>query len=344
MNAKADRKSLLRSSIKSETASVDKRFDPEALDKRYEAAEDALAGRPLGLVGPKLDVARDVADLRAEIGASTSANAKVIIRIPIEKAHDNPFNARHIYDPETVKSLAASLATRGQLVAAPAIAHPSLSGHYLLIDGHYRKRALLAAGKTEIECVVHDVADELDMYRMSYLINEERNAQSPLDNALAWQKLLEEAKVADGEGIAELIGISPAAVAKTMALLKLPQSALDKMREHPAKFGVAIGYEVYRISKLVTEKELLELMERVVKDDLSSRALEQLRAKLEDAKPRKKKEVSRQYRINSGTVQIGFIKEWDSGKVAFEVNLADSKDREALVDELKRRFNLSESN
>ncbi|MBK4739089.1 ParB/RepB/Spo0J family partition protein [Noviherbaspirillum pedocola] len=343
MNAKADRKSLLRSSIKSETASVEKRFDPQELDKRYEAAEDALAGRPLGLAGPRLDASLAAADLRAEIGASSDANAKVIIRIPIDKAHDNPFNARQIYDPETVKSLAASLATRGQLVAAPAITHPSMPGHYLLIDGHYRKRALLAAGKTEIECVVHDVSDELDMYRMSYLINEERNAQSPLDNALAWQKLLDEAKVADGEGIAELIGISPAAVAKTMALLKMPQSALDKMREYPTKFGVAIGYEVYRISKIVAEKELLDLMERVVKDDLSSRALEQVRAKLEEAKPRKKKEVSRQYRINSGPAQIGFIKEWDSGKVAFEVNLADPKEREALVDELKRRFNLSEN-
>jgi ParB family chromosome partitioning protein len=344
MNAKADRKSLLRSSIKSETASVEKRFDLQALDKRYEAAEDALAGRPLGLAGPRLDASRAAADLRAEIDTSKAGDAKRIIRVPIDRVHDNPFNARHIYDAETVKTLAASLATRGQLVAAPAIAHPNIQGHYLLIDGHYRKRALLAAGKTEMECVVHEVADDLDMYRMSYLINEERNAQSPLDNALAWQKLLAEAKVADGEGIAELIGISPAAVTKTMALLKLPQGALEKMREHPVKFGVAIGYEVYRISKIVAEKELLDLMERVVKDDLSSRALEQLRAKLEEAKPRKKKEVSRQYRINSGSTQIGFIKEWDSGKVAFEVNLADPKEREALVDELKRRFNLSEGN
>src|SRR5438309_12027111 len=106
MNAKADRKSLLRSSIKSETASVEKRFDPQALDKRDEAAEDALAGRPLGLAGPRLEASRAETDLRAEIGAPTDGNAKAIIRIPIDKAHDNPFNARHIYDPETIKSLA----------------------------------------------------------------------------------------------------------------------------------------------------------------------------------------------------------------------------------------------
>jgi ParB family chromosome partitioning protein len=251
-------------------------------------------------------------------------------------------NARHIYDPEAVKALAASIATRGQLVPAPAARHPSLAGHVVLIDGHYRKRALLAAGKTEIECVLQDVSNELDMYRMSYLINEERNAQSPLDNALAWQKLLVEQKVADGAGVAELTGLSTAAVAKTMAFLKLPEAALAKLREAPGKFGIAVGYEIYQLSKMLSEKELLELMQRTLDEDLSSRALESLRSKLEEAKPRKKKEVSRQYRIKAGKTQIGFIKEWDSGRVALDINLVDPKEREALVDELKRRFQIGD--
>jgi ParB family chromosome partitioning protein len=332
MSSKANRKDLLRSSIKNEADSVDKRF---------EAAEEAMEGRPLGLVGPRVPAGPAARDLRAEIAAEPSETT--VLRVPLESAHDNPMNARQIYDPEAVKSLAASLGTRGQLVPAPAVWHPEKPGHVILIDGHYRKRALQACGRSEIEVVIKELASELDMYRMSYLINEERNAQSPLDNALAWGKLLEEKKVADNEGIAEMIGMSPALVAKTMALLKLPKAALAKMKETPSKFGPAIGYEVYRCSKSMPEQSLLSLMDRIVAEDLSSRAIEALRVKLEDAKPRKKKEVSRQYRINAGKDQIGFIKEWDSGKVAFEVNFADPKDREALVEELKRRFSLSES-
>lgn len=332
MSAKANRKDLLRSSIKNEAESVDKRF---------EAAEEAMEGRPLGLVGPRIPVAHSPPDLRAEIDVEPSAS--MVARVPIGNAHDNPMNARQIYDPEAVKSLAASLATRGQLVPAPAIWHPDKPGHVILIDGHYRKRALLACGRSEIEVVIKELASELDMYRMSYLINEVRNAQSPLDNALAWGKLLEEKKVADNEGIAEMIGMSPSLVAKTMALLKLPESALAKMKEKPSKFGQAIGYEVYRCSKSMPEHDLLALMDRIVAEDLSSRTIEALRVKLEEAKPKKKREVSRQYRINAGKDQIGFIKEWDSGKVAFEVNFADPKEREGLVEELKKRFNLSES-
>lgn len=332
MSAKANRKDLLRSSIKNEADSVDKRF---------EAAEEAMEGRPLGLVGPRVPGGPATRDLRAEIAAEPSETA--VLRVPLESAHDNPLNARQIYDPEAVRSLAASLGTRGQLVPAAAVWHPEKPGHVILIDGHYRKRALQACGRPDIEVVIKELASELDMYRMSYLINEERNAQSPLDNALAWGKLLEEKRVADNEGIAEMIGMSPALVAKTMALLKLPEAALAKMKETPSKFGPAIGYEVYRCSKIMPEQTLLSLMDRIVAEDLSSRGIEALRVKLEDEKPRKKKEVSRQYRINAGKDQIGFIKEWDSGKVAFEVNFVDPKERKALVEELKRRFNLSES-
>jgi ParB family chromosome partitioning protein len=342
MSGRPDRKSLLRSSIRSETEAVEKRYEPANVDKRYDAADSALVGRPLGLVGPTVANARSAVDFSAEIASKDGVNGKTIVRVPLSMVHDNPLNARHIYDPEAVKALAASIATRGQLVPAPAARHPDLAGHVVLIDGHYRKRALFAAGKTDIECLLQDVSSELDMYRMSYLINEERNAQSPLDNALAWQKLMAEQKVPDGAGIAELTGLSTAAVAKTMAFLKLPEAALSKLREAPAKFGVAVGYEIYQLSKLLTEQELLDLMQRTVNENLSSRALEALRAKLENAKPRKKKEVSRQYRIKAGKTQIGFIKEWDSGRVALDINLVDPKERQALVDELKRRFQIGD--
>lgn len=342
MTSKPDRKSMLRSSIKNETQAVEKRFEPATVDQRYDAADSALEGRPQGLVGPTLAKSRAAADFSAEIDVTQATRNKAVLRVPLTLVHDNPLNARHIYDPEAVKALAASIATRGQLVPAPAARHPSIAGHVVLIDGHYRKRALLAAGKTEIECVLQDVSNELDMYRMSYLINEERNAQSPLDNALAWQKLLVEQKVADSAGVAELTGLSTTAVAKTMAFLKLPEAALSKLREAPAKFGIAVGYEIYQLSKLLSEKELLELMQRTLEEDLSSRALEGLRSKLVDAKPRKKKEVSRQYRIKAGKTQIGFIKEWDSGRVALDINLIDPKEREALVDELKRRFQIGD--
>ncbi len=323
--SKPDRKALMRKSLAGESESVDRRFA---------AAEEAMASRPKGLMSPP---AQD-AGFSAETDFARGEGA--VARIPIERVHDNPFNARSIYDPEAIKDLASSLATRGQLVPAPAIAHPTMEGHYVLIDGHYRKRALQAAGKKEIDCVIHRAESDLDLYRVSFLINEQRNAQSPLDNAIAWRRLLSEGLVESADAIGEMLGISKGNVAKTLALLNLPESALAKIREAPKKFGLAIGYEISRAAKTLGEEDLLAFMDRILREDLSSRQVESLRAKIEAAPTRKPKEVSRQYKVRSGEAQIGFIKEWDSGKVALEVRVIDPKEREALVEELKRRFGI----
>lgn len=342
MSSKPDRKALLRKSISSEAAAVEQRFSPSDMQKRYANAEDALIGRPQGLVGPT--VITSTTPLDATFSAENGrAPRRQILRVPIDRAHDNPLNARRIYDPEVIKAMAASLATRGQLVLVPAIRHPTLPEDVILLDGHYRKRGLQAAGKTEIEIDLQEVSSELEMYRISFLINEERNSQTTLDNALAWQKLLSERIVNDNEALAELTGMSAANVAKTLALLKLPEAAVSKIRDRPAKFGIALGYELVQCAKLLDEAALLTLMDRVVTEDISSRALEAIRHKLTTDAPRKKKEISRQYKIHAGAQQIGFIKEWDSGKVTMEVSLPHQVDREALVASLKRRFMLDEA-
>jgi len=55
---------------------------------------------------------------------------------------ENPLNARRIYDPQIVQERAASIATHGQQTPGLAAPDPTRPGWYVLIDGHYRKRAL----------------------------------------------------------------------------------------------------------------------------------------------------------------------------------------------------------
>lgn len=323
MTKKIDRKALIRQS----RDDVDK--DPVA--RRFDVAEATMGGRTQGLLSPEPSPS-----FRAET-SSAPADGR-LLRVAIDRVHDNPMNARQIYDPEVIKDLASSVATRGQLVPAPAIAHPTLEGHYILIDGHYRKRALVAAGKHEIDCQLHVVTGDLELYKRSFLINEERSSQSPLDNAISWRRLLDAELLDSADAIGEMLGVSKGYVAKTMALLKLPERALDKIRETPGKFGLSIGYEISRCASLMEEDELLELMDRVVRDDLSSRQVEAFRANIEARPNRKQKEMSRQYRLKDGK---GVIKAWSS-KVSLEVRVFDPREREALVEELKQRFGLDE--
>ena len=322
MSSKIDRKAAMRASLFAEKKDVNARFA---------AADAVLAERPSGFA---------VAAPSTFSAENVSTGERQIVSAPLDKVHENPLNARHIYNPDVVKELAASIATRGQMVPASAIAHPSIPGEFLLIDGHYRKKALTAAGHPTMDLVIRLHEGDIELYRMSWLLNEERNAQSALDNAFSWRKLIDKGLVQNEGQIAELLGVSLSTVNKTLALLGLPSAALDKMRERPEKFGVFAGYELTFAAKKLSEPELLSLVERIVVEDLSSRQVGAIRTKLEAGDKRKRKETSRQYKIQNFGQQIGSLKEWDSGKVSLEVIVVDPKERATLVAELRTRFGL----
>jgi len=325
---KLDRKALMKKSVGEERAQI-----RSTQDRRFAAAEQKLETHPNGLLAPA------ASSFSGETDAPKDGES--IIRVDLSKVHDNPWNARFLYDSAEIETLGLSISAHGQKVPVPVMRHPSLDGHYVLIDGHYRKLALKAAGRNEIACIVQGPMDDLALYQESYLINDQRNAQTALDNAMAWRRLLDDKLVGSNDEIAESLGINKSVVSRTLSLLKLPAEALKKIQEHPAKFSAHIGYEIYLCSSVMDEVSLLKLMDRVIAEDLSKRDLQLIREKIESKPERKSKEVSRQFKIRQDAAQIGFIKEWDSGKVALEVTLTDPKEREALVEELKRRFALA---
>jgi ParB family chromosome partitioning protein len=308
---------------------------------RFARAEAAIAQHPNGLL--KAKGADEVGAFSAENDDGSTAG-RVLKRIPLAQLHDNPLNARRIYDPTTVQERAASIATHGQKTPGLAAPDPKRPGHYILIDGHYRKRALASAGKTEMECFIESDLSDLDFYRLSFLLNEQRSDQSALDNAIAWRQLLDEGKVQKEEEICELTGMSAGTVNKTLALLKLPESVLTAMRDRPSAIGIATGYELTLYYKLAGEDRTRELALRIMNDGLSSREVEAIRKQAQEGKSRKVKEISRQYKIRTSDGEVlGTIKEWDSGRVVLDVQLAERDAREALVEALKSRFGLDKT-
>ncbi|MCA3192231.1 MULTISPECIES: ParB/RepB/Spo0J family partition protein [unclassified Cupriavidus] len=314
----------------------------DAID-RFARAEAALSEHPNGLLQNQRAANPPIATFSAE-SAVANVEGRLLIRVPIANLHDNPFNARRIYDPAVVQERAASIATHGQKtpgLAAPDAARP---GHYILIDGHYRKRALASAGKLEMECFIEDDLSDLDFYRLSFLLNEQRSDQSALDNAIAWRQLLDEGKVQKEEEICELTGMSAGTVNKTLALLKLPESVIAVMRERPSAIGIAAGYELTLYCKIAGEDRTRELATRIMNDGLSSREVESIRKQAQEGKSRKVKEISRQYKIRTEAGQLlGTIKEWDSGRIMLDVQLTDRNAREDLLEVLKARFGLDKT-
>ncbi|MHA7684416.1 ParB/RepB/Spo0J family partition protein [Cupriavidus sp. PET2-C1] len=312
----------------------------DAID-RFARAEAAISQHPNGLLQVR---AREPSPIFSAESESEEEGGRILMKVPLAQLHDNPFNARRIYDPVVVQERAASIATHGQ--KTPGLATPDLArpGHYILIDGHYRKRALASAGKLEMECFIESNLNDLDFYRLSFLLNEQRSDQSALDNAIAWRQLLDEGKVQKEEDICELTGMSAGTVNKTLALLRLPESVLGVMRERPSAIGIATGYELTLYCKIVGEDRTRDLATRIMAEGLSSREVEAIRKHAQEGKARKIKEISRQYKIRSDAGQLlGTIKEWDSGRVVLDVQVSDRGAREALVETLKARFGLEKT-
>lgn len=317
MGGKVDRKALMRKSLATEASDADKRL--KIVDERFAAAA-------------AVDAAKPDSTFRAE----SSGHRR--IRVKIALVDDNAFNPRQIYDPEVVKERAASIAANGQQEAAKAAIHPDNPERYMLIDGGYRKRALLHLGEDEIDLELREVASKLDFYKLGRLFNKERDDQSALDDALSWKVMLDNKLVENEEGLVDVVGMSWPMINKCMALTKLPDVAIAKIREHHRKIGVAIGYELYQFSTFSPEDELLALIDRIVTEDLSSREVERLRKAAQNPRPaRQPKRMSRQYKINTDG-KTGVIKDWDHGRVTFEVKGLNPADRVSLVEDLRKRF------
>jgi len=276
---------------------------------------------------------------RAETGRMDGAR---VLRVAISKVHDNPYNARRLYSQELIKERAASIAAEGQKVPAAAVPHPERPGEYILIDGQYRKRALQFLGRSEIDVILEQATSHKDMYRLSRLYNKQRNDGSAYDDALVWQQMLIDKVVADQDELAELAGVSKSVMSKTLGMLKLPEIALQRIQEQPQSVGSSMGYELFLLSKSAPQAEFMRVLEQALTGDITTKAVEAVRARLEKGVRRKSKEFSRQYKIKSGAAQIGVLKEWDSGKVSLEVRVIDPKERLELIEELKRRFGLSD--
>jgi ParB family chromosome partitioning protein len=344
--AEKDRKSRLRDSMASEK---------DALAKRFDMVDQVMQERPGGLLGStatdstakagveKPSDLEEGQSLAEQNSLSNEIDESNVVQIHLDKLQDNPYNARQIYSIELVKERAASIAKNGQLTAATVATDPNKPGSYFLIDGHYRKRALKLLERNTMNCVIRTVKTQVDLYRLSFVLNEERSGQTALDNALAWRLMLDQGTIQKEEDICDLTSMSWPNVNKTLSLTKLPTSVIERISEVPTKFGIALGYELVQFYNSTGEDATLNLIDRILEEDLSSRAVEKYRKQLGNNFPRKPREISRQYKIKRNGQNIGFIKDWDSGKLTIEITGLDANERTELVNEVKNRFKIIEA-
>ena len=262
-----------------------------------------------------------------------------VISIPLSLIDDNPYNARAIYLAEELQELAASIATKGLEQPIKVIKNPENHDRFISVYGHRRRMASKIAGKTEIDAILDmRLLTNVELYLTSDRENSLHSPQGFLDDAHVWKRLLDDNLFTSFSDLAENIGRSKSVVVKTVAVMSLPQQILDIMKESPKSFGLAHAYELSILQASDPDKAIA-LARRMVKEQLTVAEVESARKALGSQKDRKKKEISRQYKLTPiGAICQGVIKDWDSGRVSIDVTVSDPAQRMELVEKLKALF------
>ena len=267
--------------------------------------------------------------------AKTRTESEYVVRtLEIANVKDHPRNARQVYDPARIDEMATTIARDGQRVPAVVMPDPNTPGGYLLIEGRYRKRALSSLGRSTILASIVEPLSDLEAYRLSLLLNEERNDQTILDNALSWKSMLDDGTYRGQDHIAEHLNIKQGTVSKTLALLDLPSSVLNIIKTRPGSFGIRVAQEMRQLSKLMEESMLESIAEQVIAEKLSVRDLERLRER--KAHEPLTRERSRAYPLQWGDARLGSIREFEDGRLKIDLTNAPEALRANVISAVKK--------
>ncbi len=186
--------------------------------------------------------------------------------LPLASIKPNRFQPRDHFDEEALGLLADSIREVG--VLQPVLVRPTGDGEYELIAGERRWRAARRVGLQTIPALVRE-SDDAAALEQALVENLHRDSLNPLEEAAAYQQLIEDFGLTHDE-VAARVGRSRATVSNTLRLMQLPPSIQKSVQEGKLSMGHA------RALLGSPDRAFQEqLAKRVVAEDLSVRATEE---------------------------------------------------------------------
>ena len=246
-------------------------------------------------------------------------------QISLREIRPNPYQPRKSFDEEAMKELMESVKEHG--VLQPIILRKKGS-KYEIVVGERRYRASQLASLDVIPAVIRELTDQ-QMMELAILENLQREDLTPIEEAEAYQNLMEHLKLTQ-EQLAFRLGKSRPHIANHVRLLTLPEIVRDNISNGTLTMGH--GKALLGLKK---KKSIPVIMEKTIKENLNVRQLEALVQRLNDNVPREtKKEVKdiftkekeSELRDFFGT-SVSITKGKDKGKIEIEFYSEDDLER-----------------
>ena len=236
------------------------------------AVKNKGLGKGLGaLLGAEAEIETRRNNARPAEKKADSGEILVKIRL-IEPNRSQP---RKNFDPEELETLAESIRQHG--VIQPLIVTKE-GERYQIVAGERRWRAARLAGLREVPVLVREYAEQAAA-EVSLIENIERKDLNPIEEALAFKKLIEDYHLTQEE-LSDRMSRSRTSITNSLRLLKLPEEVQTLLSEGKISQGhakVLLGME--------NDEAETELARRIAAEELSVRETEE--AVRLWAKPRK---------------------------------------------------------
>ncbi|WP_112182589.1 MULTISPECIES: ParB/RepB/Spo0J family partition protein [Paraliobacillus] len=206
-----------------------------------------------------------------------------VLQISVKECRPNPYQPRKTFQADAIEELKESIMEFG--ILQPLIVRDSIKG-FEIVAGERRFRAAKEAGLDTIPVIVKNLTDQ-KMMELALLENLQREDLTPIEEAQAYANLMKEFNITQEE-LAKRLGKSRPHIANLTRLLSLPTtiSALINNGELSMGHGRAI-------LGLKDKNKLQPLIDKIRKDNLNVRQVEQLVNHLNEKKVEQKKQPNK---------------------------------------------------
>ena len=217
--------------------------------------------------------------------------------LPVENIYASPYQPRTIFDDERIEELCQTIRTHG--VIQPIVVREK-GGGYELIAGERRLRAVKKLGLKRIPAIIRSMSDA-QAASVSLIENLQRESLSPLEEAVAYKKLIEIHGLTQ-ESLAQRLGKGQSTIANKLRLLHLTKEVQEALLERRITERHA-----WALLSLQKEEMQVNLLREVLEKEYNVKQTEErVKKLLSDRVPQpkpKRKAISRDVRIAVNTIR-----------------------------------------
>jgi len=207
-----------------------------------------------------------------------------VVEIAVTDIRANPRQPRLVRSQEALQleELAASIKEHGVIQPLIVTRTEGPGAPYTLVAGERRWRAAQLAGLARVPAIIKEVTPQ-EMLEIALVENIQRNDLSPLEEAAAFQQLINEFGLTP-DAVAERVGKSRVAIYNTLRLLKLPGQIQAALMQGEISEGHARA-----LLSLSSAVDQLAVLNEIKAHDLNVRQTEELIRRLNSPKTTEKK-------------------------------------------------------